>query len=104
MLKDLDNLQLALADFMSEISERCYYAGWMSDLEYSLWDALVNGERKYGQDIITKDDIQTLKDLSQRCNCWIYFDDTNEETAIDLDIWKEKFKNYISSHPDLRNF
>ena len=98
-------LQASLADFMSEISERCYYAAWMRDLEYVLWDALVNGERRYGQDIITKNDIKTLKELSQNCDCWIIFDDKEEETAIEFDTWKKNFQDYIALNSDrLKNF
>jgi hypothetical protein len=95
MLADLNLKQQELAVFMSDISERCYSAGWMMDLEYVLWEALTNGERKYGHDIISPSDIIQLKQLSKQCNCWIYFDDINDQTAIELDQWQEKFtKNF----------
>ncbi|WP_165499728.1 hypothetical protein [Pedobacter frigidisoli] len=45
---------------MREISEYCYSAGWMLNLEYALWDALLNGKRKYGQSIISEIDIEIL--------------------------------------------
>jgi hypothetical protein len=34
MLADLNPEQRALADYMSEISEESWHAGWLSDLEY----------------------------------------------------------------------
>jgi hypothetical protein len=37
-----------LLRLMREISERAYHAGWMRDLEFDLWDATVNGPRRYG--------------------------------------------------------
>lgn len=95
MLFDLTTEQAALESFMSEISERCYSAGWMQDLEYVLWGALLNGERKYGYHFITLEDIQQLKLLSSRAACWIYMDDIKEETAIDLDSWKAMYNLYL---------
>ena len=37
----LNESQQALGDFMSEISEEAYYAGWMEDMEYVMWYALL---------------------------------------------------------------
>jgi hypothetical protein len=75
MIKDLTSQQHLLADFMSDISERCYYAGWMRNLEYVLWDALLHGQRKYGHGTISQEEIEALKDLSKAANAWIIFDD-----------------------------
>jgi hypothetical protein len=75
MLSDLTIDQKRLADLMSEISEKCWTAGWATNLEYVLWDALMNGERQYGRNIISQQEIQALETLSKACNCWIYFDD-----------------------------
>ena len=62
-------MQKALAELMSDVSEKSYCADWMMDVEYVLWHVLMNGERKYGQDMITWSDIDRLKQLSQNCNC-----------------------------------
>ena len=93
--------QKKLADFMSEISERCYSAGWLKNLEYVLWDTLTKGTRKFGQDKISHDDIDELKQLSAACNCWIYFDVVKEETNIDLALWTEKFNLTTSRNPKI---
>ena len=74
MQENLNSDQLALAKLMSDISERCNYAGWMSNLEYVLWDALMNGERKYGHDNISTQDIESLKQYSNKAKSWIFFD------------------------------
>ena len=103
MIKDLTRQQQLLADFMSDISERCYYAGWMQNLEYVLWDSLINGERKYGHDNISKNDIDTLRDFSNKANAWIIFSDETEETAVDLHEWKKKFQKDIEQNPKLIN-
>ncbi len=92
MYKDLSENQRLLADLMSNISERCYYSGWQAGLEYVLWTALLNGPTNYGHDFITQDDIDSLRKLSNQSNCWIIFDEKLEETAIDLSVWKNKYK------------
>ncbi len=86
---------------MSELSESCYSAGWMKYLEYVLWEATINGERNYGTGRISNVDISTLLQLSRNCNCWIYFDDVKEETTIDLEDWKELYKNSIAKNSNI---
>ncbi|QKJ31272.1 hypothetical protein HQ865_16405 [Mucilaginibacter mali] len=103
MLKDLTIKQELLAQLMSDISEKYYAAGWAQDLEYVLWDAVINGERKYGHDIITIREIETLISLSNEAKCWIVFDDHAEETAISLEVWRKKFNNDISNNAKLLN-
>ena len=101
MTRDLTGQQLLLANSMSDISERCYYAGWMKGLEYVLWNALRHGERKYGHDSISKKDIETLRTLSKAANAWIIFDDETEETVMDLNTWEQKFKEDVEQNPEL---
>jgi hypothetical protein len=101
MLHDLTSEQRQLADFMSNISEKCYYAGWLSNLEYILWDAVNNGEKEFGHGIISDQDVRTLMQLSKDCNCWIYYDDTTEETALDLANWRYKFNEAAIKNPSI---
>ncbi len=101
MLFELNTEQLKLANYMSEISERCFSAGWMHRLEFDLWDALINGSIKYGQDFITEDDIAYLKEQSKKCNSWIIFHDDKEETAVVISEWEIIYNtsrnNYFSN-------
>lgn len=101
MLNDLTILERALADLMSDLSEKCYYAGWMEHLEYVLWDAVINGERRYGREVIDLSDIKRLKELSDACGGWIYFDDNTEETAIPLPMWQTMYAEKIDSMPEV---
>lgn len=98
MESDLTEKELHLATFMSEISEYCYSAGWMQNLEYALWNAVINGERKYGQSYITEADISTLIKLSTDADAWIVYDDDKEETALSLKEWTEKFKKDVEQN------
>lgn len=99
MLSSLTPKQRELANVMSNISEKCYSAGWIDNLEFILWKALINGEQKIGHGIISNEDINRLMQLSRDCDCWIYFDDTEEETAIDLITWKRRFEETIVDGP-----
>jgi hypothetical protein len=101
MIDKLTPKQQQLANLMSDISEECYYAGWMTGLEYNLWDAIVNGEKKYGHGQITQDYIVQLIQISKNCNSWIYFDDETEETAVDFDKWQNIFQRVITCNPKI---
>jgi len=56
---------------MSCISEERWCAGWMSKLEYMLWDA-VTGRR---ENLCTPEEIEQLKVLSGKCGGWIIWDE-----------------------------
>ncbi|MGI4884390.1 MAG: hypothetical protein ACRYFR_05460 [Janthinobacterium lividum] len=71
----LNEKQQALSDFMSEISEEAWYAGWMEDLEYVLWYAMLHGPGNYGRKFIDEQTISQLKQLSEEAESWIIFDD-----------------------------
>ncbi len=101
MLKDLTENEQQLATFMSDLSERCYNAEWMLNLEYVLWNSILNGPRKYGHDIINENDILNLSSLSILADAWIVFDDENEETAVALEQWKKQFRIAIKSNEGL---
>ncbi|GGH80764.1 hypothetical protein HNQ91_005380 [Filimonas zeae] len=102
MLNDLTGDQLLLADYMSYISEEGYTAGWMESLEFSLWKILIEGGKQYGRHIVTEQDIEQLRYLSEKCGCWIAFDDIQEETAIDLESWKKIYDERVKSGAPIR--
>ena len=79
----------ALRDYMSELSEEAYHAGWMRDLEYDLWDAVEHGPRSYGRLELTEQHIAKLRELSAACGGWIQFhEDAPEEDFVPLERWK----------------
>ena len=91
--------QTLLADYMSLISERCYCAGWMNNLQYVLWHSISAGPRQYGQDFITLEDIIHLNQMARASNSWIVYDELLGETAIDLKEWQFKFKSDLIKEP-----
>jgi hypothetical protein len=100
MINDLTQDERQLAELMSELSQRCYSASWMKDLEYVLWDAVVSGPRDYGHSTITREDINKLVQTSDKVNSWILFDDELEEIPVPLDKWKVKFTEDTTQDPD----
>ena len=81
----------ALRDYMSDLSEEAWYAGWQMDLEYALWNAVEHGPRSYGRLHITEQHIAKLRELSAACGDWIQFaDDAREEEFVPLDAWKRR--------------
>jgi hypothetical protein len=85
-----DRLQLSqrkLAEFMFEISEAAYSAGWMVNLEHSLWRAVVEGPFCYGRLHIREDQIATLRRLSEECGGWICLDGNGDEYFMPIRDW-----------------
>ena len=91
MLKDLNDKELELAEYMSSISEQGYSAAWMKDLEFDLWKIVKGSDRHYGRYELSESDIDQLKMLSEKCGSWIVFDDFKEETAIKMADWTKIF-------------
>jgi hypothetical protein len=95
VLQQLDPDARALADFMSELSEEAYCAGWMAGLEFELWRALIGGSRAYGGLEITDEQLARLRELSEAAEGWILFDDVEEELLVPLDEWKQRFDRWM---------
>lgn len=102
MYSDLNQQQAALHDFMSNISEEGWAAGWMDGLEYELWHMVLHGPAQYGFKFIDEQTIQQLKYLSEQANGWIVFDDTTEESAVSLSDWERMFIAADPSNFDLK--
>ena len=80
MISELTPDQRKLAEYMSDLSEDAYCAGWMEGLEIALWEVVEGTRTDYGR--LTFTDLQRtdLKSLSETSGGWIVFDDRNEET------------------------
>lgn len=91
MLNSLEPDQRALADYMSELSEEAYCAGWMSGLEYVLWYGVQTGPMSYGRLDITDEHIKRMRMLCDQCGGWIVFDDVHEETWVPTHRWESMY-------------
>lgn len=90
---NLSGYQARLADLMSDISEDCWCAGWLSCNEYALWGMVADptAERRYGFGYVEDEQVAELMSLAQRTGGWIiYFDDAFDPDAP-VEDWGERF-------------
>jgi hypothetical protein len=92
MLNDLSPQQRELENYMSELSEHAYSAGWRDGLEFALWKLVIDGPYKYGQYNLNNEHRNSLVKLSGACDGWIIFHDQFEETFVPMNQWLEIFK------------
>jgi len=102
VLKDLNPDQLSLAEYMSELSEETYYAGWMEGIEYLLWQVALGEFSDYGHATFTTEHANRLRHLSEACGGWIIFDDEREEVWISDAEWKRRFSEWQNNRAPRR--
>jgi hypothetical protein len=91
MLKDLTPHHLALAEYMSELSELAFSAGWMENLEHALWRAVEECPFRYGHLDLTTEQIEKLKQLSTSCDGWVLFSEDKQETYVPIELWRRLY-------------
>ena len=97
MLSDLSPNARALADYMSSLSEGTWCAGWLLDLEFMLWSALVV-ENFHGRLALTDAEVEHLRSLSGGCQGWIVFHENTEETFVPLPEWLRLFADWHAAN------
>jgi hypothetical protein len=85
----------ALATYMSDLSEEFWRAGWMRDLEFMLW-SLIEGKETDASLTLTRDQLATLKSLSNACKGWIVFRRDTQETFVSMPEWVQLFAAWLS--------
>ena len=92
---------------MIHVSQSTYCAGWMHGLEYALWHLLTTGQTRYGRSLVTNEELLRLRNLSERCDGWIVWDEEREHTFVLLDDWRRMFREgfpryrqWIEDHGD----
>ena len=59
-----------LGRMMANLSEDCWCAVWLRDLEFTLWETLTAGGRDFGWGRIEERDITRMKNLHERAGGW----------------------------------
>jgi hypothetical protein len=85
----------ALATYMSDLSEEFWCAGWMRDLEFMLW-SVIEGEEADASLTSTKNQLATLKSLSNACKGSIVFRRDTQETFVSMTEWMQLFAAWLS--------
>jgi hypothetical protein len=62
--------QETLLRMMRDFSEDFWCAGWLRDLEFTLWDVVIGGSRNFGLSEIEERDVARMRFLHERCGGW----------------------------------
>jgi len=89
MFEHLSPEEQALAEYMSGLSEECFRARWMENVEYLLWSA-VTGNTAGMRWTLKDEDIAKLRNLSEQCNGWIVHEN-GLQRWLPLDEWSRKY-------------
>lgn len=83
----------ALQGLMSDISEECYCAGWMSGNEYTLWEMVIDpkASRRYGMGQVSEEWIADLKAMSVEVGGWFRWVDDDTIPCLPVEEWGCKF-------------
>ena len=82
-----------LAQLISEVSEDCYCAGWLSDCEHTLWDMAndPSADLRWGMGEVPRASLRRMLKLAECTDHWVRWDDQRGGVhPIDLDAWKRK--------------
>lgn len=85
--------QRALYERMSDISEECYAAGWMTGNEYTLWEMVANPDasRNYGMSSVSESDLSELREISTEIGGWIRWVDDDDDPDLPSEEWGPVF-------------
>lgn len=85
----------ALERHMSAISEKHYCAGWLSNLEYSLWKIWDAPNKEFGFESVSEEDCQALKSLHEMCDGWWFWcDSTKRCEFVTTSDWEQMYKEF----------
>lgn len=92
--KDVSAAKLLL-NYMSDLSEGYWCAGWLMDLEYFLWKSVTSSDREFGLATLKQREIDELAKLSALAGGWWYWSkEHNLGLFITLDEWLKKFEEH----------
>lgn len=77
------------------ISEQSYYAGWMRNIEFFLWKAVLEGAREFGVREITSAEIDHLKSLAEASGGWWHWSNEIEKPVfVPMSEWLTIYSNF----------
>ena len=88
-------LALDLENYMCELSEKYFYAGWILDLERILWKEIssdTNNEKSLGK--LTYSEAFILKKFSEEAEGWFYWPDHVKDGPVFVtkNEWKQIYE------------
>lgn len=104
---ELTEAQQRLADTMSEISEFCWFAGWLNGTEHRLWRFMIDpsDDEPWGNYPIPADCREQLQQLSKAAGGWICWNDEPSEhhtehgaKFVPIESWLTMFEDWQQRH------
>lgn len=89
--QDMNDKQRELYELMSDISEDCYFAGWMNGLEYAIWGALQDGDRNYGMGEMDAEQLERCRTLAAELDGWVIWVDSDDDPELPVQEWGPRF-------------
>lgn len=71
-----------LRSLMSDLSEDCWCAGWLSDCEHSLWGFVTEGPGRWGMGAVDQLAVDELRCLSDKAGGWWTWSDALDGNAF----------------------
>lgn len=91
---------VALNVIMARISESCWCASWVPDLEFSLWSMLQGGPRQFGMGDVSDAELDALRRLSDRAGGWWRWSEQEcVEVFVSFEEWRAICDAQGSRHP-----
>lgn len=93
-------IQLSLC--ITNLSHKYYAAGWLSGVEYILWEILTNSwvDTQFGFGTLSPAELEKLSSLSLSCGGWVTYpeelinDEKYYRQFVSTDQWVVMFDNY----------
>jgi hypothetical protein len=77
-----------LVQMMGDISEDCWFAEWMHDLEFILWDAMTTGKMSFGWGMVKERDLIRMKHLHEVAGgWWIWAEGEENRRFVTTEEW-----------------
>jgi hypothetical protein len=68
----------------------------MDGLECRLWEVVKGGPRKYGQIVLTDDQVARLRNLSDSLGGWVRFnDESGVEEFVESERWETLYQAWV---------
>lgn len=77
-----------LLRMMQDFSEDCWCAGWLMDLEFTLWVGMKAGKMESGWDFVKERDLIRMKYLHELAGgWWIWAEGEKSERFVNTEEW-----------------
>lgn len=94
------NAAWEIACRLSDLSEECWAASWLSDCEHEIWEALTNPsyrQRPWPFVPLLDHELEPLRALSERCGGWIRWEEGIGPSFVSRALWLDIHARWMES-------